>query len=72
MPKSVIDYDDVVDGYFEKMKGVIINMIKETPNRGEFLLDLLMISKYFERIGDHAGKYRPVGDLLRNRHSPGN
>lgn len=54
LAKSVIDYDDVVDGYFEKMKGVIINMIKETPNRGEFLLDLLMISKYFERIGDHA------------------
>lgn len=54
LAKSVIDYDDVVDGYFDKMKGVIINMIKETPNRGEFLLDLLMISKYFERIGDHA------------------
>ena len=54
LAKSVIDYDDVVDGYFEKMKAVIINMIKETPNRGEFLLDLLMISKYFERIGDHA------------------
>ena len=54
LAKSVIDYDDIVDGYFEKMKSVIINMIKETPNRGEFLLDLLMISKYFERIGDHA------------------
>lgn len=54
LAKSVIDYDDVVDGYFDKMKGVIINMVKETPNRGEFLLDLLMISKYFERIGDHA------------------
>ena len=54
LAKSVIDYDDVVDGYFDKMKNIIIDMIKETPDLGEFLLDLLMISKYFERIGDHA------------------
>ena len=32
----------------------IITLIAENHADGEFALDLLMISKYFERIGDHA------------------
>lgn len=52
--QKVIDYDDVVDDYFDKTKSRLIEMISENPADGEFLLDLLMISKYFERIGDHA------------------
>ena len=52
--ESVLTYDDVVDDYFDKMKSDIIQLIAENPDDGEFALDLLMISKYFERIGDHA------------------
>lgn len=52
--QSVIDQDDIVDGYFIKMKNAIIQLIAENQEDGEFALDLLMISKYFERIGDHA------------------
>ena len=54
LAESVLAHDDVVDDYFEKMKCDIINLIAENPADGEFALDLLMISKYFERIGDHA------------------
>ena len=36
------------------MKKTIIKLVAENPDEGEFALDLLMISKYFERIGDHA------------------
>jgi len=54
MAKKVIDRDDVVDDYFAKVKCGIITMIAENPADGEVALDLLMISKYFERIGDHA------------------
>ena len=54
LAESVLAYDDVVDEYFDKMKGDIIKLIAENPDDGEFALDLLMISKYFERIGDHA------------------
>ena len=50
--QSVIDQDDIVDGYFIKMKNAIIQLIAENQEDGA--LDLLMISKYFERIGDHA------------------
>ena len=46
--------DDIVDDYFSRIKSGIINLIAENANDGEFALDLLMISKYFERIGDHA------------------
>lgn len=54
LAESVLAHDDVVDDYFDKMKCDIINLIAKNPADGEFALDLLMISKYFERIGDHA------------------
>ena len=54
LAEQVIAHDDVVDTLFSKVKCAIIKLIAETPDDGEFALDLLMISKYFERIGDHA------------------
>ena len=54
LAKSVLAHDDVVDEYFDRMKKYIIGLISKNPEDGEFFLDLLMISKYFERIGDHA------------------
>ena len=54
LAKKVIDQDDVVDDYFSRVKCGIISLITENHADGEFALDLLMISKYFERIGDHA------------------
>ena len=54
LAEKVISKDDVVDDYFSKIKHDIITLITENHADGEFALDLLMISKYFERIGDHA------------------
>ena len=54
LAKKVIEQDDIVDDYFSRVKCDIITMIAENHADGEFALDLLMISKYFERIGDHA------------------
>lgn len=51
---SVIQYDDVVDDLFNKVKHELIAMFGTSPEKGEYALDLLMIAKYFERIGDHA------------------
>ena len=50
----VIAHDDKVDEYFDKVKSRLIKMIADNPENGEYALDLLMIAKYFERIGDHA------------------
>lgn len=52
--KSVIAHDDVVDDYFKKVKTSLIDMILKNPADAEFAIDLIMIAKYFERIGDHA------------------
>ena len=52
--RVVMDYDDVVDNYFNQIKGDILGIIAANPNEGEYALDLLMIAKYFERIGDHC------------------
>ena len=54
MARKVMDHDDVVDDYFSRVKKGIIGIIAENPNEGEYALDLLMIAKYFERIGDHC------------------
>ncbi len=52
--RAVYEYDDVVDSDFSEIKAALIKMISEDPSEGEYALDLLMIAKYFERIGDHA------------------
>ena len=54
MAESVIAHDDVVDEYFDRVKRSLIKLITQNPEDGEYALDLLMVSKYFERIGDHA------------------
>lgn len=51
---EVVEYDNVVDGLFVKVKEELIGLIGEDSRNGEFCIDLLMVAKYFERIGDHA------------------
>ncbi|MFG6368095.1 MAG: phosphate signaling complex protein PhoU [Lachnospiraceae bacterium] len=54
LAKTVVDHDDIVDHLFMQVKTALIKMIAENPTDGGYALDLLMIAKYFERIGDHA------------------
>lgn len=54
LAKTVIEEDDIVDNYFSKIKCGIISLISENNSNGELALDMLMIAKYLERIGDHA------------------
>lgn len=51
---AVIAYDDVVDGFFDEIKTDLIKQFGNPKSNGEKVLDLLMIVKYFERMGDHA------------------
>ena len=51
---SVIAHDDIVDDLFETVKRDLIAGVKAGSEDAEALIDLLMIAKYFERIGDHA------------------
>jgi len=54
LAREVIDYDDVVDDLFITVKNEIIDLINKNAAHGDQAIDLLMIAKYFERIGDHA------------------
>ena len=54
LAKKVLIDDDIVDNYFTLIKRELIHEIIERTNDGECYIDLLMISKYFERIADHA------------------
>ncbi|MDR3147160.1 MAG: phosphate signaling complex protein PhoU [Treponema sp.] len=51
---SVIAYDDVVDKYFVEIKTGLISLVTKNSEASEECIDLLMIAKYLERIGDHA------------------
>lgn len=56
LAKEVVAYDDVVDSFFNDIKTDLIAQLEDPSANGEKVLDLLMIAKYFERMGDHASE----------------
>lgn len=54
LAQLVIKYDDVVDDLYLKIKKDLIDLIHEDTKNGEQAFDLMQITKYYERIGDHA------------------
>ena len=54
MAKEAKHYDDIIDEFFCLIKNDLISIIHQNPDSGEYAIDVLMIAKYFERIGDHA------------------
>ena len=54
LAEEVRKSDDIVDNLFNIIKEELIEKIQEDKSNGEQAIDLIMIAKYFERIGDHA------------------
>ena len=54
LAEAVIAYDDVVDDLFDRVKFELIDTLRQNTGEGELSIDLLLVAKYFERIGDHA------------------
>lgn len=55
LAKKVMQEDDTVDGYFNEIRDEMISYIRaEKGHNGEKIFDLIMVTKYLERIGDHA------------------
>lgn len=52
--KKVVLMDDEVDDLFDIIKNELVEIVRENIEHKEQAIDLLMIAKYFERIGDHA------------------
>lgn len=55
LAQSVMKADDEIDQYFEEVRDEMIEFIKdEKGQNGKRIFDLIMVTKYLERIGDHA------------------
>lgn len=56
LARQVIAADDMVDELFNQLKSELVDDIKKgtDPEHAGYQLDMLMIIKYLERIGDHA------------------
>ena len=55
LSRKVMDADDEVDLMFEENKNNLIDFIAENKgDQGREAIDLIMVAKYLERIGDHA------------------
>ena len=52
--EEVIAHDDIIDDLFAKVKQELIDIIQKNSDCAGQAADLLMVAKYFERIGDHA------------------
>lgn len=52
--REVMKADDLVDELFNQIRTELIRLVHEDPQEGEQCLNILMIAKYFERIGDHV------------------
>lgn len=52
--EEVIAHDDLIDDLFEEVKHELIDIIQKNSDCAGQAADLLMVAKYFERIGDHA------------------
>lgn len=54
LAREVMTQDDVIDQYFADVKTRLIKLFRDKNSDGEMGVDVLMVSKYLERIGDHA------------------
>ena len=55
LARTVMNDDDEIDDYFDEIRDQIIQLIREGDGRdGRKLFDFIMVTKYLERIGDHA------------------
>ena len=54
LAREVMQMDDVIDELFDTIKNELIELIRRDADNGSQAIDLMMIAKYFERIGDHA------------------
>ena len=46
--------DDIIDALFDKVKDEVVELLKSDSSQSDMAVDLLMLAKYLERIGDHA------------------
>lgn len=54
LAKTVATMDDAIDDLFNKVKQEVVDIINANKELDQQAIDILLIAKYFEKIGDHA------------------
>ena len=54
LARTIASRDDVIDGLFDSVKEEVVDIIHNDKELGSQAMDVILIAKYLERIGDHA------------------
>ncbi|UER67264.1 phosphate signaling complex protein PhoU [Borrelia sp. BU AG58] len=58
---KIVKYDNIIDKLFSKQKTVVIDAMKNNPENLDYLLNILFLNSFLERVGDHVAT---IGELL--------
>nr|WP_024654210.1 phosphate signaling complex protein PhoU [Borrelia persica] len=58
---KIIKYDNIIDKLFSKQKALLIDAMKNNPENLDYLLNILFLNSFLERVGDHVAT---IGELL--------
>ncbi len=73
LAKEVIEKDDIVDSFYERLFNELIEMAKESPETADVAVRLILVVKSLERVGDHATNvaeyaiYYKTGDVVKHK-----
>ncbi|WP_456342230.1 phosphate signaling complex protein PhoU [Thermovibrio sp.] len=73
LAKEVIDKDDIVDSFYDRLFNELIEMAKESPETADVAVRLILVVKSLERVGDHATNvaeyaiYYKTGDVVKHK-----
>lgn len=70
LAQEVMGMDDAIDALFVTVKDELIALIRHDAAAGSQAIDLLMIAKYYERIGDHAQNIAEWVEYAFTGHHP--
>ena len=70
LAQQVMDMDDRIDTLFVTVKDELIAAIRSDAAAGSQAIDLMMIAKYYERIGDHAQNIAEWVEYAFTGHHP--
>ncbi len=73
LAKEVIDKDDIVDSFYERLFNELIEMSRQNPETADVAVRLILVVKSLERVGDHATNvaeyaiYYKTGDVVKHK-----
>jgi phosphate transport system protein len=73
LAREVIDKDDIVDSFYERLFEELTEIAKQNPEHGAVAVRLILVVKSLERVGDHATNiaeyaiYYKTGDVVKHK-----